>query len=216
MQKFVSYLRVSTNRQGQSGLGLEAQRGAVRNYLACIPHEHIDELVEVESGSKSSRPVLAEALAQCRREKATLVIAKLDRLARNVAFISSMMETGVDFVAVDAPYANKLMLHILSAFAEHEREQISMRTKVALAAAKARGVELGNNGKVLARQNRLAAKNFAETMRTDIECCLDQSITTYTGVAERLNEQEISSRAGTAWSATMVSRVMKRLDIKFS
>lgn len=216
MQKFVSYLRVSTNRQGQSGLGLEAQREAVRNYLVRMQHEHIDELVEVESGSKSSRPVLAEALAQCRREKATLVIAKLDRLARNVAFISSLMETGVDFVAVDAPYANKLMLHILSAFAEHEREQISMRTKAALAAAKARGVELGKNGKVLARQNRLAAKNFAETMRADIEYCLGQRITTYTGVAERLNEQQISSRAGTAWSATMVSRVMKRLDLKFS
>jgi DNA invertase Pin-like site-specific DNA recombinase len=196
-------------------MGLEAQRESVRNYLARIQHEHIDELVEVESGSKSSRPVLAEALATCRREKATLVIAKLDRLARNVAFISSMMETGVDFVAVDAPYANKLMLHILSAFAEHEREQISMRTKAALAAAKARGVELGKNGKVLARQNRLAAKNFAETMRTDIESCLVQRISTYTGVAECLNEQQISSRAGKAWSATMVSRVMKRLGLSF-
>lgn len=215
MQKFVSYLRVSTNRQGQSGLGLEAQRESVRNYLARIQHEHIDELVEVESGSKSSRPVLAEALATCRREKAMLVIAKLDRLARNVAFISSMMETGVDFVAVDAPYANKLMLHILSAFAEHEREQISMRTKAALAAAKARGVKLGKHGKILAQQNRLAAKNFAETMRTDIESCLEQGITTYTSVAECLNDRQISSRAGAAWSATMISRVMRRLDMRF-
>jgi len=215
MQKFVSYLRVSTNRQGQSGLGLEAQRDAVRNYLARVQHEHIDELVEVESGAKSSRPVLAEALARCRREKATLIIAKLDRLARNVAFISSLMETGVDFVAVDAPYANKLMLHILSAFAEHEREQISIRTKAALAAAKARGVKLGKNGKILAQQNRLAAKNFAETLRMDIKCGLDQGKNTYTGMAEHLNDQNIVSRDGKLWSATMVSRVMKRLDLSF-
>ena len=178
MQKFVSYLRVSTNRQGQSGLGLDAQREAVSGYLSHRDHEHIGEMVEVESGSKSSRPVLSEALATCKREKAILVIAKLDRLARNVAFISSLMETGVDFVAVDAPYANKLMLHILSAFAEHEREQISIRTKAALAAAKARGVELGKNGKLLARQNRIAAQNFAETLRPDLETGLQEGIKT--------------------------------------
>ncbi|MEP2988016.1 MAG: recombinase family protein [Parasphingorhabdus sp.] len=215
MQKFVSYLRVSTNRQGQSGLGLEAQRKAVSSYLSRLEHEHVGEMVEIESGSKSSRPVLSDALAMCKREKATLVIAKLDRLARNVAFISSLMETGVEFVAVDAPYANKLMLHILSAFAEHEREQISIRTKAALAAAKARGVELGKNGKILARQNRIAAKNFAETISTDIECCLRNGINTYTGIAEQLNEQQIPSRQGKAWSATMVSRVMFRLEMGF-
>ncbi len=213
MQKFVSYLRVSTNRQSQSGLGLEAQREAVSVYLSRQEHEHIDEMVEIESGSKSSRPVLSEALSVCKREKATLVIAKLDRLARNVAFISSLMETGVEFVAVDAPYANKLMLHILSAFAEHEREQISMRTKAALAAAKARGVELGKNGKILARQNKIAAKIFAETMSTDIECCLRSGTNTYSGIADQLNEQQIPSRQGRAWSATMVSRVMNRLGI---
>ncbi len=215
MQKFVSYLRVSTNRQGQSGLGLEAQRDAVRNYLARQRHQHIREMVEIESGSKSSRPVLAEALALCRKEKATLIIAKLDRLARNVAFISSLMETGVDFVAVDAPYANKLMLHILSAFAEHEREQISIRTKAALAAAKARGVELGKNGKILARQNCLAAQKFAETIRSDIETGLEEGIVTFSGLADHLNAQDIPSRDGYQWSATMVSRVMKRLDLGF-
>lgn len=215
MQKFVSYLRVSTNKQGQSGLGLEAQRDAVLNYMVYQQHQHIREMVEVESGAKSSRPVLAEALALCRKEKATLIIAKLDRLARNVAFISSLMETGVDFVAVDAPYANKLMLHILSAFAEHEREQISIRTKAALAAAKARGIELGKNGKFLAKQNQLAAQNFAETLRSDIENGLVAGIITFSGLADYLNAQAIPSREGYQWSASMVSRVMARLNLDF-
>jgi len=158
---------------------------------------------------------LAEALALCRKEKATLIIAKLDRLARNVAFISSLMETGVDFVAVDAPYANKLMLHILSAFAEHEREQISIRTKAALAAAKERDVELGKNGKILAQQNRLAAQKFAETLKPDIEIGLAEGIMTFSGLAEHLNAKAVPSREGYQWSATMVSRVMKRLDLEF-
>ena len=154
MQKYVSYLRVSTNRQGVSGLGLDAQRRTVASYLTGNTGELVEEFVEVESGAKSSRPVLDSALETCRRNKAVLVIAKLDRLARNVAFISQLMETRVEFVACDAPYANRLMLHILSAFAEHEREQISARTKAALAAAKARGVRLGRNGTILAQQNR--------------------------------------------------------------
>lgn len=138
----VTYLRVSTDRQGQSGLGLEAQRAAVAAYVAGRPV--LGEFVEVESGRKDDRPQLAAALALCRQRRAVLVIAKLGRLARSVAFISNLMASGVEFVAADMPQANRLTVHILAAVAEHEREMIAQRTKAALAAAKARGTRLGN------------------------------------------------------------------------
>src|SRR4051812_31466483 len=137
MQGFVAYYRVSTDRQGQSGLGLDAQRAAVAGFIGT--RGLVAEFTEVESGKRSDRPQLAMALDLCRRKRTMLVIAKLDRLARNVAFIANLMESGVEFVAVDMPYANKLTLHILAAVAEHEREMISVRTKIALAAYKARG-----------------------------------------------------------------------------
>src|ERR1700722_12486249 len=133
--KFVSYLRVSTAKQGVSGLGLEAQREAVATYLNGGKWNLVQEVVEVESGKRNDRPQLARALALCRLHNATLIIAKLDRLARNVHFISGLMESKVDFVAVDFPQANRLTIHILAAVAEHEAKMISERTKAALAAA---------------------------------------------------------------------------------
>src|ERR1700730_5914997 len=141
---FVAYYRVSTERQGRSGLGLDAQREAVVRHVT----GHNGELIAdfCESGKRSDRPQLAAAIGAAKKAKATLIIAKLDRLARNVHFISGLMESGVDFVAADNPHANKLMVHLLAAFAEHEREQISQRTKDALAAAKVRGIRLGRNG----------------------------------------------------------------------
>jgi DNA invertase Pin-like site-specific DNA recombinase len=140
---FVAYYRVSTDRQGESGLGLEAQRAAVARFTHSA--SLLSEFQEIESGKRhTNRPQLAAALDQCRRHKATLVIARLDRLARNVHFISGLMESGVDFVAVDMPQANRLTIHILAAVAEHEREAISQRTKAALGAAKQRGKQLGN------------------------------------------------------------------------
>ena len=142
-RRFVAYYRVSTDRQGRSGLGLEAQQKAVRDYLNGGAWEMTGEFVEVESGKRADRPELARALDTCRKNKAKLVIAKLDRLSRNLAFIATMMESGVEFIAVDNPHATKLTLHILAAVAEHEREVISERTKAALAAAKARGKRLG-------------------------------------------------------------------------
>src|SRR3954469_11857326 len=148
-RKFVAYYRVSTEKQGRSGLGLEAQQEAVRSYLNGGGWHLMAEVVEVESGKKNDRPRLAEALRLCRLHGAILIIAKLDRLARNVAFISNLMESGVEFTAVDFPQANRLTVHILAAVAEHEREMISRRTKDALAAAKARGTKLGGNqGKI--------------------------------------------------------------------
>ena len=139
--RFVAYYRVSTDKQGQSGLGLDAQRQAVMNYLNGGPWKLVDEFTEVESGNSNARPQLQKALAACRRHKAKLVIAKLDRLSRNLAFIATLMDSGVEFVATDNPHANKLTVHILAAVAEHEREAISERTKAALAAAKRRGVK---------------------------------------------------------------------------
>jgi DNA invertase Pin-like site-specific DNA recombinase len=143
--KFVAYYRVSTAKQGRSGLGLEAQQEAVRAYLNGGSWQLVAEVVEVESGKRNDRSKLAEALRLCRLHGATLIIAKLDRLARNVAFISNLMESGVEFTAVDFPQANRLTVHILAAVAEHEAKAISTRTKDALAAAKARGVRLGGD-----------------------------------------------------------------------
>jgi len=140
----VAYYRVSTDKQGQSGLGLDAQRVAVELHARSVGAEVIAEFRDVESGRKADRTGLAAALATCRTKRATLLIAKLDRLARSVAFISNLMEGGVDFVAADMPSVNRLTVHVLAAVAEHEREMISQRTKAALAAAKVRGTRLGN------------------------------------------------------------------------
>src|ERR1700684_861749 len=141
--KFVAYCRVSTAKQGASGLGLEAQQEAVRSYLNGGRWKMVDEVTEVESGKRNDRPALAGAFFPCRISKRTLIIAKLDRLARNVNFISNLMESGVEFTAVDFPQANRLTVHILAAVAEHEAAMISTRTKAALQAARARGVIFG-------------------------------------------------------------------------
>jgi DNA invertase Pin-like site-specific DNA recombinase len=156
--KFIAYFRVSTDRQGKSGLGLEAQREAVLNYLNGGSWTMAAEFTEVESGKHADRPQLAAALAACKKQKARLVIAKLDRLSRNLAFIATLMDSGVEFVAVDNPHANKLTIHILAAVAQHEREMIAQRTREALAAAKARGVKLGNPRLAEARAGVTAAR----------------------------------------------------------
>src|SRR5918995_1743805 len=143
--KFAAYYRVSTEKQGRSGLGLEAQQEAVRSYHNGGAWTLVAEIVEVESGKRNDRPKLAEAMRLCRLHGAVLIIAKLDRLARNVAFISNLMESGVEFTAVDFPQANRLTVHILAAVAEHEAKAISTRTKDALAAARARGTRLGGD-----------------------------------------------------------------------
>lgn len=210
-KRFVSYLRVSTTRQGVSGLGLEAQRKSVAEYVLSVGGELLDEVVEVESGSLNDRPGLKSALAHCKRRGACLVVAKLDRLARNVAFVSALMETGAEFVAVDAPFANRLFVHILSAFAEHEREMISVRTKAALAAAKARGVRLGVNGAVLSRQRKTEADEFAQVVRPHFEMVRSGGARTLQDMATGLDAMGIKTREGAAWTPTAVSRVLVRL-----
>jgi DNA invertase Pin-like site-specific DNA recombinase len=221
--KFISYLRVSTARQGSSGLGLEAQRAAVESYLNGGRWTLVQEVIEVESGKKNDRPAIAEALRLCRLHRATLIIAKLDRLARNVHFISSLMEAGVEFIACDFPQANRLTVHILAAVAEHEAGMISARTKAALAAAKARGRRLGGlRGKpermksMAEKGNRasaetrmvMAAKRSADLLPV-IAALRDDGVTTLSGIAAKLNDRGISAPRGGAWSAVQVSRVLK-------
>lgn len=157
--KIVAYYRVSTKQQGASGLGLEGQRAAVLAFAKSVGAVIEAEYTEVESGKRADRPKLAAALAHARRNKAKLVIAKLDRLARNVAFLSSLMEAGVEFVACDNPTANRLTIHILAAVAEDEARRISDRTKAALTAAKARGQVLGS-----ARPNHWEGREDARLM----------------------------------------------------
>ena len=157
MRRIVSYLRVSTQRQGASGLGLEAQRKAVADFLNGGAWQIIAEYVEVESGGLDDRPELRKAMDHARRTGATLVVAKLDRLARDAHFLLGLQKAGVKFVAADMPEANEAMVGFMAIFAQYERQQISKRTKDALAAAKARGVKLGNpNGSAALRGPRRA------------------------------------------------------------
>jgi DNA invertase Pin-like site-specific DNA recombinase len=211
---FVSLIRVSTNRQGDSGLGLEAQREAIRRHIDTVGGHLVQEHVEIESGRYGSRPILLRAIAQCGETKSTLILAKLDRLARNVAFVSRLMETKVDFIALDAQFANPLMLHIMAAFAEHERKMISARTKAALAAAKARGVVLGSFGKELAARNRADAQSFADSLRQPITAMIQAGNDTLQGLAENLDRAGILTREGATWAPTSVLRVLRRLNLR--
>lgn len=219
--QFVAYYRVSTNRQGRSGLGLEAQREAVHNFLGQRPHTLIAEMVEVESGRNADRPQLAEAFALCRLHRATLIIAKLDRLARSVAFVSNILESGVDFVAADFPEANRLTIHILSAVAEHEARMISERTKAALGAARARGVTLGgdrgNLPSVAALGAQISAKVRAQRAAerasdlAPLITNLRSAGQSYEAIAAELEHRGIPSARGGLWTGQKVSRLMRRV-----
>jgi DNA invertase Pin-like site-specific DNA recombinase len=216
--RYVAYYRVSTLKQGASGLGLEAQRESVRQYLG--GKSLVAELTEVESGKKSDRPKLAEALRLCRTRKATLIIAKLDRLSRNVNFISNLMESKVEFVAVDFPTANRLTVHILSAVAEHEALVCSQRTKAALQAAKARGVVLGGDrsgtiasqspkgraASVVVRAAK-AMKHAADIIPT-IRAAQAAGAGSMRLIADYLNLQGETAPRGGEWSAGQVYRVL--------
>jgi DNA invertase Pin-like site-specific DNA recombinase len=209
---FVSYLRVSTARQGGSGLGLEAQREAVSSFALSRGAKIVAEFVEVESGSRRDRPELAGAIKQAKASGAVLLIAKLDRLARSVAVISSLMEAGVEFLAVDNPHATRLMLHLLAAFAEHERGEISARTKAALAAAKARGVVLGANGRRLACEAVQDAVQFRRLHRNALDEIRASGATTLRQIAAALNARDIPSREGGSWHPGNTARLLKRLE----
>jgi DNA invertase Pin-like site-specific DNA recombinase len=205
---FIAYFRVSTDRQGRSGLGLDAQREAVARYLESIGGILFAEFTEIETGKRNDRPELERALAICRRQKARLVIAKLDRLSRNVAFIAAMMDSGVEFVACDNPHATRLTLHILAAVAEHEREMIAARTKAALQAAKARGVRLGQNGNRLAMGNRSAAISRANGLKNILK---ELSGLSTRQIAAELTARGIATPRGGRWHPQTVLRLQARI-----
>lgn len=211
---FIAYLRVSTARQGESGLGLEAQEAAVRAFARQQGGAISATYIEVESGRRSDRPELAKALGAARKAKATLLIAKLDRLARNVAFIATMMDAGVDFVACDQPFASRLTLHILAAVAEDEARRISERTKAALAAAKARGIKLGSpvaaKTVAMARAARSSYTARAnETRRAVIRDIQSSGVTTLAGIARSLEARGIKTPMGRQeWRPVQVARLL--------
>lgn len=212
--KFVTYYRVSTQRQGTSGLGLDAQRQTVSQYLAGANRTTVGSFTEVETGKGSNalskRPQLRLALELCKKTGATLLIAKLDRLARNVHFVSGLMESKVSFVACDLPEANQLTIHIMAAFAEHEARRISERTRDALAAAKARGVVLGATGpanlKTCNDQRQQKAQEFRDRLRPVLDSMVAQGISRREMV-ERLNDLEIKAPRGGAWSLGQLQRL---------
>ena len=212
----IAYLRVSTGKQQLSGLGLEAQREAVERYAVSSGQQIRRTFVEVESGSVAARPQLQDALALCRRCRDTLLIARLDRLSRSLAFVAQLLEAGVDVRAADVPEANRLTLQLLAVFAEHERQLIRERTRAALASAKARGVLLGRNGVRLAEAHRAAAVAYAAELRGTVEEVVRGGAVNSTQVAAGLNAVGVPSRAGGQWHATSARRLLGRLGIELT
>lgn len=228
-KQFVAYYRVSTMKQGIGGLGVDAQKAAVATYLNGGSWKIVGEFVEVESGRRNDRPALEEALAAARLHRAPLVVAKVDRLTRSVAFLSRLLEAGVDVRFADLPAlegpTGRFMLQQMAAVAELEAGLISSRTKAALAAAKSRGKKLGGNrGSSLSdaarKAGRTAQTQRADRRAADLEPILrglqEKGVNTASGLATALTEKNIpSARGGSHWTATQVSRVLRRSTIKF-
>ena len=224
-EKYVAYLRVSTQKQGYSGLGLEAQREIIHNYLR--EKKPIFEYVEVESGRKTDkgRPKLKEALSQCRTHGAKLIVAKLDRLARNVSFLSALLESDVEIVFCDFPQANKMVLHIMASISQYEAELISTRTKQALAAKKAKGCKLGNPEHLLDKHqeaikksnqtNRLKALDNPNNKRAVamLRILVGQGMT-LKEMTDMLNEEGFTTSKGYAFRPSQVYKLLQRYNLK--
>jgi DNA invertase Pin-like site-specific DNA recombinase len=220
--KFISYLRVSTDKQGRSGLGLEAQRQAVTDFLNGGCWQLLQEYVEVETGKHADRPVLIEALHHAKVTGATLVIAKLDRLSRDVEFIAKLQKSSTRFLCADMPEANELTIGMLAVIAQHERKMISQRTKDALAAAKAGGQRLGNpNGAAALRRAgkgnaasiaaiKTAADGHAANLAPIIADIRRTGIVSFKGIARELNGRGILTARGGQWYPTTVKNLLSR------
>lgn len=218
MTDYVAYYRVSTDAQGRSGLGLDAQRDSIRRYVRSDDIV-LAEFTEVESGSINDRPQLALALALCRRKRARLLIAKLDRLSRNLHFISGLMESDVKFTAVDMPDADPFRLHIEAAVAEEERRKISTRIREALAAAKRRGVKLGGAREGAPKPTADALRRGANRVRANAQKHADdvwRVISSWRGtpgeIARELNSRGILTPRGKLWTRVQVSRLLQRVS----
>jgi DNA invertase Pin-like site-specific DNA recombinase len=223
MCKIVSYLRVSTARQGSSGLGLEAQKLAVEQYATSTDSDIIQTFTEVETGKLNGRPKLTEALLLAKVTGATLVIAKLDRLSRNASFLMALQDAGVKFVAADMPQATHFTVGIMALVAQHEAEAISKRTKEALQAAKAKGTRLGNpNGAAALRRKakgntaavsaiKAKADKHAMNLQPVIEALKAEGITSLGAIAKALNERGMLTPRGGTWHKTSVSNLLSRM-----
>jgi len=212
MDRFVAYLRVSTSKQGRSGLGLAAQRSKIEAFLSAEDWL-LAEYVETQSGKLDDREELWNAIRHAKRHSAKLLIAKLDRFSRKVSFISRVMDEGVSLAVADMPNASDFQLHIFAALAQEERRLISERTKSALAEAKKRGVQLGKNGKVLARKNKEQAGRFALSLWPQISPLIESGIS-LSAIARHLNGLEIETAQGGRFHAQTVKNIILTVQNK--
>jgi DNA invertase Pin-like site-specific DNA recombinase len=214
-QKFVSYFRVSTQKQGRSGLGLDAQRTAVKTHLIANGGTELATFTEIESGKSNARPQLQAALLRCKQTHATLLVAKLDRLSRNAGFLMNLRDAGAKFQALDIPEANTLTLGVLAVLAQHERELISARTKAALAARRARGLPLGTPRDLRAHAKRASALGCATNsakararaaeITPQFKAARDAGCKSLRQIAEYLNNLQITTPRGKSWTPTAVA-----------
>lgn len=212
---FITYFRVSTARQGASGLGIEAQQRAVSGYVASVGGNVLAEFTEIESGKNSERPRLAEAMERCRLTRAVLLIAKLDRLSRDAHFLLGLEKAGIDFIAADMPNANRLTVGIMALVAQQEREAISARTKAALAEAKARGTKLGGyrsgapkvDHRLATARRQRAAEEYRSRVGPMVKALREEGLS-LRQIAQRMTERGIRTANGGRWSAAGVSRLI--------
>ena len=222
-RNYVTYFRVSTQRQGRSGLGIEAQKASVKAYLDAHGGAVLATWTEIESGKRNDRPALEAALKRCRQTRATLLVARLDRLSRNAAFLLTLRDSGARFVACDMPDMNETVVGILAVIAQHEREAISARTKAALQAARRRGVRLGNprlrpgtarSAAHASAANAGKAEARALELRDVIEDARTTGCETLVEIAQHLDSLSIRTARGAAWTATGVRRALMYLDAR--
>lgn len=220
--KYVAYFRVSTERQGRSGLGLEAQQAAVQQYLEANHGALVATFTEVESGKVNDRPQLQAALVRCRQTRATLVVAKLDRLSRDAGFLLTLRNGDVKFQALDIPEANTLTIGVMAVLAQHEREIISQRTKAALAARRARGLPLGTPrdmsayavkaGQLGNAVKRERSVRHAREVLPVIKEARSAGNVSLRQIAAYLNDRQITTPRGAAWTANAVRLAVMRAD----